>query len=103
MRLFLALALAGALNAGAAACPSPAQAVPATLGQPPSWMIPLTVKAIARVFEFVEWIEEDLRAQVDRRREYDPPPVLVPAIDGVHSGGSTSAEPAHAQRGGMIP
>lgn len=103
MRAILVLGLAAVLVTGSwLAPPSAAARVPALIGDPPSWAIPLLTKAIVRVLEFVEWAEEDLRAQLDRRRLYDPPPpVIAPALDTVRSGGTTTAR-APAPRG-MIP
>ena len=107
MRWFLAAALVAALSLGAVARPSVALAapVPATLGMPPSWLLPLSVKVIARVLQYIDWIEDELRAQVHRPGDYDPPPVIVPVLDGVRSGGSTSAAPAGrvVRPVGMIP
>jgi hypothetical protein len=103
MRAFPVFVLGLVLLAASWAAPPPAAArVPALSGDPPSWAIPLLTKVIVRMLEFVDWAQEDLRAQLDRRRLYDPPPpVIVPALDAVRSGASTTARaPA---RGGMIP
>jgi hypothetical protein len=68
--------------------------------EPPSWYLGASTKILVRVLEWVDWAKEDLRAQVDRRNRWDPPPpVLAPALDAVGSGGSTTA-PASL---GMLP
>ena len=108
MRWFLAAALMAALTLGTAARPPVALAAPApaTLGMPPSWFLPLSVKVIARILQILDWLEDDLRAQVHRPGDYDPPPVIVPVLEGVRSGGSTSAAPAGraaVRPIGMIP
>lgn len=106
MRLLLALALAAVLGLTSAAGPPAAHAAPAILGLPPNWVLAPVTKAIVRLLEFVQWIEDDLAAQVDHRRRYDPPPIVVPALDGVASGGSSTAPdapPGDVRRGGMIP
>ena len=104
MRAFLVLVLGAVLVVASWTAPRPAAAMaPALIGDPPSWTIPLLTRVIVRVLEFIDWVEEDLCAQLDRRRIHDPlPPVILPALDGVRSGRSTTAR-APAPPGGMIP
>lgn len=111
MRLIMILALSAALGLGAAARPSAAgAATPAVIGLPPAWVIGSVTKLVVRVLEFIQWIEDDLAAQADRRGRYEPPPLRTPPLDAVTSGGSstvaglTSFETRRVPRGGgMIP
>ena len=88
MRPLAALVLAGVL---VLALPSTARA---QSGAVPTWVIGLTTKVVVRVIEFVSCVEEDLRAQADRRRRAQPP-LLAPPLDAIASGGTTTA-PAEA-------
>jgi hypothetical protein len=111
MRPLAIPALAGLLVLGGlVAAPSPARALaPAIFNPaPPDWLIGITTKLTVRILEFVDWAVEDLRNQVGRRQEWNPPPpILVPPLVSVASGGSTTA-PAGAPAvrrvpGGMLP
>ncbi len=110
MRPLAVLALTGVLTTlGLAAAPSPARAMaPESFAYTSTWWIGISTKVVVRILEFVDWLEEDLRAQLDRRRRRDPtPPVIAPPLEAVASGGTTTA-PGDAlggrrTRGGMIP
>ena len=107
MRSLAVLVVAGIF--GIAATPSSALALPPAFFHPaPPWVVGLSTKVLVRAFEFVDWALEDLRAQVDRRNRWDPPPpVVAPGLESVASGGSTTAPPEdpapRRSRTGMIP
>lgn len=90
MRFLAVLALAAAIGPVAVLRPSVAHASPALIGLPPAWVTGAITKLVIRVLEFVDWIEEDLSAQAERRRGYDPPPLLAPPLDAITSGGSST-------------
>ena len=107
MRPLASLVFAGSLVVlGLVAAPPRAHAV---LDPVPPGTIGITTKILVRVLEFVDWAMEDLRAQLDRRNRWDPPPpITAPALDAVASGSSTTAAGAEAlavrrDRAGMIP
>lgn len=109
MRPLAVPALVGLLVfANLAAAPSPARALaPAVFDPVPPGFIGISTKVITRILEFVDWAVEDLRAQVDRRQRWDPPPPVIAPLASVASGGTTTAPAgtAAARRGsaGMIP
>jgi len=106
LRSLAVLVVAGIL--GLAATPSSAFALPPAFHPAPPWVVGLGTKILIRAFEFVDWALEDLRAQVDRRNRWDPPPPIVaPGLDAVASGSSTTAPsedpPSRRSRSGMLP
>ena len=107
-RLAVLLVFACAFSVFSYTVSSPARAaVPAIFDPAPSWVVGISTKILVRVFEWIEWAEEDLRAQLDRRRGRgsgsEPSPIA--ALSGGSSTAPTPADASLARRArpGMIP